>query len=171
MRSKLILVTVLGLSVAVTSASSAAFADSQARRHNNNAGVRVLKVTLTNTQEADFDLGATGPSVGDRFSVFGDVVRNGKRVGAGGYECVTVGYKPGPDPNGPPAVATDLCTGTLALREGQISVQGLVDRLGPVPVTIAVTGGTGAYRTAHGEAQTSGPNEAGDEPLTLRLIL
>jgi hypothetical protein len=38
-----------------------------------------------------------------------------------------------------------------------------------VPVTI--TGGTGAYRTAHGELQTSGPNEQGDEPLTLKLIL
>jgi hypothetical protein len=171
MRSKLILVTAaLGLTVALTGASSSAFANSQ-RHHDNNGGVRVLKVTLTNTQGADFDNGAKGPSAGDRFSVFGDLVRNGKQVGTGGYECVTVGYKPGPDPNGPPAVATDLCTGTLALREGQISVQGLVDRLGPVPVTIAVTGGTGAYRTAHGELQTSGPNEAGDEPLTLRLIL
>jgi hypothetical protein len=38
-------------------------------------------------------------------------------------------------------------------------------------VSIAITGGTGAYRTAHGELETSGPNEAGDEPLTLRLIL
>jgi hypothetical protein len=26
-----------------------------------------------------------------------------------------------------------------------------------VPVTIAITGGTGAYRTAHGELQTSDP--------------
>ena len=36
-----------------------------------------------------------------------------------------------------------------------------------MPVTIAITGGTGAYRTAHGELETSGPNEAGNEPLTL----
>jgi hypothetical protein len=46
-----------------------------------------------------------------------------------------------------------------------------VNRVGPIPVTLAITGGTGAYRTAHGEVETSGPNEAGDEPLTVRLIL
>jgi hypothetical protein len=171
MRSKLLLVAGLGVLFAVTSASSAAFADNQARHDDNAHGVRVLKVTLTNTHETDLDLGAKGPSAGDRFSVFGDVVRNGTKVGAGGYECVTLLYTPGPDPAGPPAALTDQCTGTLALREGQITVQGLVDRTGPVPITIAVTGGTGAYRTAHGEAQTSGPNQAGDEPLTLKLIL
>jgi hypothetical protein len=109
--------------------------------------------------------------VGDRFSVFGDVVRNGERVGAGGYECVTLLFRPGADPAGQPDALTDQCVGTLSLRQGQITAQGLVDRTGPVPVTIAITGGTGAYRTAHGEFQTSGPNEQGDEPLTLRLIL
>ena len=170
MRSKLLLVPVFGVLLAVTSASSAAFADSPTR-HDDNTRVRVLKVTLTNAHETDLDLGATGPSVGDRFSVFGDVVRNGIRVGAGGYECVTLLYRPGPDPAGPPAALTDQCSGTLALREGQITVQGPVDRTGPVPITVAVTGGTGAYRTAHGEAQSSGPNQAGDGPLTLRLIL
>jgi hypothetical protein len=170
MRSKLLLVPVLGVLIAVTSASSAAFADSQARS-DDNGRVRVLRVTLTNSHETDLDLGASGPSVGDRFSVFGDLVRNGTRVGVAGYECVTLLYRPGPDPAGPPAALTDLCSGALALREGQITVQGLVDRTGPVPVTIAVTGGTGAYRTAHGELQTSGPNQAGDEPLIVRLIL
>jgi hypothetical protein len=170
MRSKLLLVSVLGALFAITSASLAAFADNQAR-HDDNARARILKVTLTNSHETDLDLGAAGPSVGDRFSVFGDVVRNGTRVGTGGYECVTLLYRAGPDPAGPPAAQTDQCTGTLALREGQITVQGLVDRTGPVPITIAVTGGTGAYRTAHGELQTSGPNQAGDEPITLRLIL
>jgi hypothetical protein len=171
MRSKLILGTAaLGLAVALTGASSSAFANSQ-KHHDDNHGVRVLKVTLTNTQAAEFDNGTKGTSVGDRFSEFGDIVRNGKKLGVGGLECVTVGYKPGANPNGPPAVASDLCTATLALREGQISVQGLVDRVGPIPIMLPVTGGTGAYRTAHGELQTSGPNEAGDEALILRLIL
>src|SRR4051794_12954095 len=169
MRSKLVLIPVLGMLLGVASASSAAFADSQSR-HDDNGGVRVINVTLTNSHETDFDEGASGPSVGDRFSVFGDVVRHGARVGAGGYECVTMLYKAGSSPDGPPAALTDQCTGTVALREGQITVQGLVDRTGPVPITIAVTGGTGAYRTAHGELQSSGPNEAGDEPLTLRII-
>jgi hypothetical protein len=53
-----------------------------------------------------------------------------------------------------------------------MAVQGLVDGVGAMlPVKLAITGGTGANRTAHGELETSGPNAAGDEPLTLRIIL
>jgi hypothetical protein len=43
--------------------------------------------------------------------------------------------------------------GSLSLDKGQITVRGLVDWTGPVPVTIAITGGTGTDRTAHGELQ------------------
>ena len=63
-----------------------------------------------------------------------------------------------------------VAVGSIAYGNS-ITIQGLVDRTGPVPVTIAITGVTGAYRSAHGELQTSGPNEQGDEPLTLKLIL
>jgi hypothetical protein len=81
--------------------------------------VRILHVTLKNTHETDLDLGATGPSVGDRFSVFGDVFRNNKRIGAGGYECVTLLFTPGPDPAGPPEAATDQCAATLSLPKAR----------------------------------------------------
>ena len=124
-----------------------------------------------NSHETDLDLGGTGPSVGDRFSVFGDIYQDGERVGAGGYECVTLLFTPGPDPASEPEALTDQCTASLSLADGQITAQGLVDRTGAVPVTIAITGGTGAYRTAHGELETSGPSEARNEPLTPRLIL
>jgi hypothetical protein len=170
MKGKLIPVAILALLLAVTSVSLA-FASGDPKGDKNGDKVRILQVTLTNSQETSLDLGAPGPSVGDRFSVFGDLVRNGTRVGVAGYECVTLLFTPGPDPAGPPEAATDQCYGTLSLPKGQITVQGLVDRTGPVPITIAITGGTGAYRTAHGELQTSGPNEQGDEPLTLKLIL
>jgi hypothetical protein len=141
------------------------------RRAHRRHDVRVLHVTLTDSHETDFDLGASGPSVGDRFIVFGDLVRTNAPPGTGGYECVTMLFTPGPDPMGEPRAFTDQCTAGLSLPEGQITAQGLVDRTGTLPITIAITGGTGAYRTAHGEVDTSGPNEAGDEPLTLRLIL
>jgi hypothetical protein len=170
MQRKLIAGAVLALLLALTSVSFA-FAGSDPKGDTNGAKVRVLHVTLKNSQETDLDLGASGPSVGDRFSVFGELFRNDKRVGVAGYECVTLLFRPGPDPADPPVAATDQCTGSLSVPNGQITVQGLVDRTGPVPVTIAITGGTGAYRTAHGELQTSGPNEQGDEPLTLKLIL
>jgi hypothetical protein len=170
MQRKLIAGAALALLLALTSVSFA-FAGGDAKGDTNRGKVRILHVTLKNSQETDLDLGATGPSVGDRFSVFGELFRNDKRVGVAGYECVTLLFRPGPDPAGPPAAATDQCVATLSLPKGQITAQGLVDRTGPVPITIAITGGTGAYRTAHGELQTSGPNEQGDEPLTLKLIL
>jgi hypothetical protein len=150
---------------------SIAFAGGAQKGDRNRDGVRILHVTLTDSHETDFDPDNNGPSVGDRFVVFGTVTKDGRRIGMGGYECVTMLFTPGADPNGEPAAFTDQCVGSLSLARGQITVQGLVDRTGQPPITIAVTGGTGAYRTAHGELDSSGPNAAGDEPLTLRLIL
>jgi hypothetical protein len=168
MRKKLMLGVMLAVLLAVTSASLA-FAGS---RHDSDGDVRILHVTLQHRgQDADLDLGASGPSIGDRFIFSGNLVRNGKRVGVGAGDCVTVLFRPGPDPQGEPEAATDQCTATLSLPKGQITAQGLVDRTGPLPITLAITGGTGAYRTAHGELETSGPNDQGDERLTLRLIL
>ena len=156
MQRKLIAGAVLALLLALTSVSFA-FAGGDSKGDTNGDKVRILYVTLKNSQETDLDLGTSGPSVGDRFSVFGELFRNNKRVGVAGYECVTLLFRPGSDPAGPPAAATDQCTGSLSLPKGQITIQGLVDRTGPVSVTIAITGGTGAYRTAHGELQTSDP--------------
>jgi hypothetical protein len=170
MQKRLIRGAVLAVLLACA-CGSLAFAGGGPKRDGKGDHVRVLHVTLTDSDETDLDLCAGGASVGDRFIVFGTVVKNGKPVGPGGYECVTMLFTPGSDPAGPPQAATDQCTGTLSLAEGQITVQGLVDRTGPVPVALAITGGTGAYRTAQGTLETSGPNEAGDEPLTLRLIL
>jgi hypothetical protein len=169
MRSKLILGAMLAVLLAVTSASLA-FAGGS--RHENSGDVRVLHVTLQHRgQDADLDLGTSGPSIGDRFVFSGNLVRNGKQVGVGAGDCVIVLFRPGPDPQGEPEALTDQCVATLSLPKGQITAQGLVDRTGPVPIRLAITGGTGAYRTAHGELETSGPNEQGDERLTLRLIL
>jgi hypothetical protein len=172
MHKKLILGAILALVLAVTGVSLA-FAGDDENGNNNGDGARVIHITLSHEEQHDFDLGASGPSAGDRFTVYGDVVRNGERVGPGGYECVTVHFTPGATPNDQPQSLVDLCTATLTLRGGIVTAQGIVDRAtaGPGPVALAITGGTGAYRTAHGQAETTGPNEQGDEPLTLRLIL
>jgi hypothetical protein len=89
MHKKLIVGAILAALLAVASASLA-FAGGGGSRDHDGDNVRTLHVTLTNTHETDFDLGASGPSVGDRFVVFGDVTQNGQRVGAGGYECSTL---------------------------------------------------------------------------------
>jgi hypothetical protein len=170
MRTKLMLGALLALLLAVAGVSLA-FAGSDENGGGNGDEVHVLHITLRHIHDTNLDLGASGPSVNDRFSVFGDVLRDGERIGAGGYECVTLLFRPGPTPASEPAALTDQCIGTFSLPRGQIAAQGLVDRVGgTLPVKLAITGGTGAYRTAHGEAETSGPTD-GDEPITVRLIL
>jgi hypothetical protein len=167
MRRKLIVGVTLVVLVAMA-AVSVAFASGGS---HGGKKMRVLHLTLQHTQDADVDTGDSGPSVGDRFTFSGPVLKNGVQVGMGGGECVTVAFRPGPDPEGEPEAATDLCAAALSLSNGQITVQGLVDRVGEVPVTLAITGGTGEYKTAHGELDTSGPDEEGNEALTLRIIL
>jgi len=138
---------------------------------DNGHHTRVLHLVLRHIQDTDVDLGASGPSVNDRFTVGGDVLLDGQKVGTGGYDCVTVLFQAGATPQSEPAALTDQCTGSFQLSRGQITAQGLVDRVGgTLPISIAVTGGTGAYRTAHGELSTSGPTD-GSEPFTVRLIL
>lgn len=58
---------------------------------------------------------------------------------------------------------------TLSLLRGQITTQGLVSFTDPQPPIVAITGGTGADRTAHGEMKIR-TGEAEDR-LTLYLIL
>jgi hypothetical protein len=60
----------------------------------------------------------------------------------------------------------------VSLPKGQVTLQGLVtfsEQSRPT-FTVAITGGTGAYRTAHGEA-TITESEDEDAPFGLRLEL
>ena len=65
------------------------------------------------------------------------------------------------------------CVATLALPEGQICVQGVrtgsLSAQQPPRFTLAITGGTGAYKTAHGQVRIVDLN-ATDSRLTLTLI-
>jgi hypothetical protein len=80
LKTKLILGAILALVLAVTSVSLA-FASGDSKGDNNGHKVRILHVTLKNSHETPLDVGTPGPSVGDRFIVFGDLFRNDKRVG------------------------------------------------------------------------------------------
>jgi hypothetical protein len=108
-----------------------------------------LKLVATTLQEDFLDLGAPGPSLGDEF-IFSEVLRErGREVGTSGGVCVVTETVP------PYTVVTFHCVATLSLRRGQITLQGLVEVQGeddPGPFTVAITGGTGAYRGASGEA-------------------
>jgi hypothetical protein len=103
------------------------------------------------------DLGEPGPSMGDQI-VSHDVLldETGEQVGHDGVSCIVT------DPSGPEAE----CTATFALPGGQITTQFL--NTPPPEKHAAVTGGTGAYRNARGEAVLV---ERGDDTGTITFHL
>jgi hypothetical protein len=164
MLGKFRLFAVLALALTIGVVSLVATAGGAQKRGKK---VQIINLTTQTDQEADLDLGAPGPSVGE------NVFRGDRQVGTDGGECVVVRLQPNPVPAGQePTSATVNCVATIQLPKGQVTVQGLVtfseqsgDRF-----TIAITGGTGAYRTAHGEA-TVIESEDEDAPGGLRLKL
>ena len=72
---------------------------------------------------AFIDLGAPGPSIGDRLTFSNPIFNtDGQRVGRDGAECVIVRI----DPTEPPARQQIVqCTISVQLADGQITVQGL----------------------------------------------
>lgn len=96
------------------------------------------------------DLGAKGDSIGDTLA-FGNPIYNAantKRIGRDQGQCVRT--NPG---------SSYECEWTLLLAHGQIVVQGpFYDTKDSV---LAVTGGTGRYRTARGQMVLHARNAAG----------
>jgi hypothetical protein len=89
------------------------------------------------------DLGRRGPSVGDLHVIHDRLLREGKDVGDVGGACVL-------NTQGRPE---ELCTVTFALPRGTITAEWL--NTPPVHKTVAITGGTGRYREARGEAHVT----------------
>jgi Allene oxide cyclase barrel like domain len=118
-------------------------------KHGKGKG-DTLRLVAVDDQFEFIDVGAPGTSLGDYF-VFSDIVyRRGEEVGTSGGQCVVVAGTP------PYATFTAQCVATLDLERGQITLQGLVEFQSdddPNPFTVAITGGTGKYRGASGEAR------------------
>jgi hypothetical protein len=168
-RMRLFAVLALAATIAVVSLVPAT---AGSKRHGKH--VKILNLTTRTAQEADLDLGDKGPSVGDRFVFSDNVFRGTKKVGILGGECTVTRLEPNPVPEGQePTSAVVNCVASLELRKGQLTLQGLVtfsEQAGP-RFTVAITGGTGAYRTAHGEATiTSSEDENAPEGLRLKII-
>ena len=103
---------------------------------------------------ANIDLGVPGPSVGDQQIISMDVFKGDKRVGESHVVCTSV------------RAGIVQCDNVTSLPGGQIVAAGLVTdaQEEQSPFIQAITGGTGAYRNAHGQLTVS---EAGPEPATL----
>ena len=112
-------------------------------------GKRTLRIEASQIQFEVVDLGTEGTSLGDEFVLSEALSVRGREVGTSGVVCTVTEFTP------PYEVTTYHCVGTLSLRRGQITLQGLIELQGlddPGPFTVAITGGTGAFRGAGGEA-------------------
>ena len=111
--------------------------------------------------------------VGDQ-DLFSDDLRDraGKVAGRNSSVCITTSPFGG-DPNRPLAQrGANLCTIGFALKDGKITVSGIVtdDDFASGGITLPIVGGTGKYRGATGQLETKfAPTFTDPATLTFRL--
>ena len=134
-------------------------------RDRNRPPSRVIRLVERIHDFTFQDLGAPGPSLGDRLVFTSDLFDEaGSGVGRDGADCVVVRL----DPSAPPQEQQVVqCSITVELPDGQLTFQGLARG---TENTFAVTGGTGAYRTARGEALARDRVPLQEAEITIRLF-
>jgi hypothetical protein len=157
MRSK---IRVIGAALVSALVVAAVYSTTSASAGGNDT--KVLRLSEQNSTGTDLDLGEPGFGPGDQFVFRGKLFKGSERVGTTGGACVVVavfGTK-----------ADTQCQATLRLKHGQIALQGLITFVEEesASFTVAVTGGTGKYRNAHGEATiTDQPDGSSDYVIRL----
>jgi hypothetical protein len=133
-----------------------------ASAHDNDHGFKLTGKVIA--PPAQIDLGAPGLSAGDQQIITMDVFSGSKRVGESHVVCSTVRV----DPTTKASIAQ--CDNVTSIPGGQIVATGLVTSAQEEqsPFIQAITGGTGAYRNAHGQLTVA---EAGPQPATLTFDL
>lgn len=101
----------------------------------------VLELKVENTQYQALDLGRTGISLGDMDVYSGNAIRDGRKAGRGGGSCQTIHVEGDK--------VTMQCVITMELDRGSVTMQSIWTR-GTSPLDMAISGGTGDYRTARG---------------------
>jgi hypothetical protein len=114
-------------------------------------GEESFTVVAVLEEENEDDLGEEGPSIGDLYAFSGPLFDESEETELGRFDGVcTTTSSPGPS-----AEARRLCNVTSTLveeRDGaEVDAQG-VGRIEAEDVVFAVTGGTGEFRTARGQA-------------------
>jgi hypothetical protein len=133
--------------------------DRPADRHGHGRTIKLVEASKA-VKPAAVDLGAPGPSAGDLVVIRDGLLRqDGSQAGVLRQVCTLV------EPGATPLAGTFECTASFALTEGTIIADGPF-----VPTTpeqaAAVTGGTGAFAAAQGEAII----RAVDDQITIRLV-
>lgn len=102
----------------------------------------VISFTTKQVHQSLLDNGEPGFGVDDIVVFSNDLYRRGRKIGEDGGTCTVVRVAPGGE-------TTMYCAGNNSLPGGQISVAGFAAP--GAPFELAITGGTGRYRAAHGQ--------------------
>jgi Allene oxide cyclase barrel like domain len=156
MRTRIAVATVAAILLV---AGVAAFALA-AQPHARITQPQMLSFVSVTTSTGFIDADPSGTSTGDQQSSAARLMHHGNRVGSLDANCsFTLPHL--------------ICWGVVRLQAGQITVQGMVRKSvlqgKQSTVTIAITGGTGAYRNVHGWA-TSTPISSDKQRLVLNLL-
>jgi hypothetical protein len=166
MKTKLRAVAVIAL-LLLLAGVTVAFATSPADDDDREESV-VLDLVAKEVAETFVDLGDKDFSQADQFVFTNDLFRGDTRIGTDGGVCTVSNLTA-------EGATSVYCSGSNALPGGQVAVQGLVDyapgeEVKKEPYSLSITGGTGKYRNARGEAiiKELSPKEF---RVTLRILL
>jgi hypothetical protein len=140
--------------VAATGVVAAAGATSPPQRRGH-----VIHVNTKQVHQSLIDHGTPGFGVDDVVVFSNDLYQDGTKIGEDGGTCTVVRVTES-------GSALMHCLGTNSLPDGQIAVQGLAAP--GEPFELAITGGTGRYRSARG--QVIGHNTSPTE-MEIDLVL
>jgi hypothetical protein len=158
--------TILGVAIALVLAGATVTVAAASSTARSGEPPETIRLVAKQTQATVLVLAAAGHGpVGNQFLATDEVFRQGRKVGDDASVCQVVAE---PDH----ASRRFQCVATVSLPEGQLTAQGLatVTETSPQPFTLAITGGTGAYRTAHGHLQVAPVSET-ERHYTLTLLL
>ncbi|NEW51382.1 dirigent protein [Nocardia cyriacigeorgica] len=123
--------------------------------------VEIIEAAALTDQLAVLDLDKPGVSLGDMAVYSGDIEQDGRAIGHGGGTCQNIHIE-GDE-------ITMQCVLTAQLERGSLTMQAVWVQ-GASPLDLAITGGTGAYRSATGTArfwEINTPNERMRAEVTL----
>jgi hypothetical protein len=126
---------------------------------------QTIRLVAKQTQATLLVLAAPGHGpVGNQILATDDIYRHGRKAGHDASACQVVADLG-------QAGARFQCVATVSLPDGQLTAQGLptLTETSTRPFTLAITGGTGAYRTAHGQVQIT-PVSQTEQHYTLTII-
>ena len=160
---KINIAVIAGAALLVLSAAHGASTAADDQDRDNSP--RVIRLVERIHEFTFQDTGAPGPSLGDRLIFTSDLFdEENRRVGRDGADCVVVRL----DQSAPPQQQQIVqCAITVELPNGQLTFQGLAQGTESL---FAVTGGTGTYRTARGEAFAKDIVPLQEADITIRLL-